>query len=112
MLSTILTIALWQASAGAQSPEVLLDRYVATGDSAVLDLCRSRIAELPRTNQSRLLEAKVLIERWRVEYNTIRPHSSLGYRPPAPEVRPLERPASAALQQASRADPLTSESLS
>ena len=32
-----------------------------------------------------LLEAKVLIERWRVEYNTIRPHSSLGYSPPAPE---------------------------
>jgi transposase InsO family protein len=32
-----------------------------------------------------LLEAKVLIERWRVEYNTVRPHSSLGYRAPAPE---------------------------
>ena len=32
-----------------------------------------------------LLEAKVLIERWRHEYNHIRPHSSLGYRPPAPE---------------------------
>jgi len=32
-----------------------------------------------------LLEAKVLIERWRVHYNTVRPHSSLGYRPPAPE---------------------------
>lgn len=32
-----------------------------------------------------LLEAKVLIERWRREYNTIRPHSSLGYQPPAPE---------------------------
>ena len=32
-----------------------------------------------------LLEAKVLIERWRVQYNTIRPHSALGYRPPAPE---------------------------
>jgi transposase InsO family protein len=31
-----------------------------------------------------LLEAKVLIERWRVRYNTARPHSSLGYRPPAP----------------------------
>lgn len=27
-----------------------------------------------------LNEAKVLIERWRVEYNTIRPHSALGYR--------------------------------
>ena len=37
-----------------------------------------------------LLEAKVLIERWRVQYNTKRPHSSLGYRPPAPEaVQPL-----------------------
>lgn len=33
-----------------------------------------------------LLEAKVLIERWRREYNTVRPHSALGYRPPAPEV--------------------------
>jgi putative transposase len=31
-----------------------------------------------------LQEAKVLIERWRQHYNTIRPHSSLGYRPPAP----------------------------
>ena len=32
-----------------------------------------------------LTEAKVLIERWRDHYNRIRPHSSLGYRPPAPE---------------------------
>ena len=32
-----------------------------------------------------VLEAKVLVERWRQEYNHIRPHSSLGYRPPAPE---------------------------
>jgi putative transposase len=32
-----------------------------------------------------LFEAQVLIERWRQEYNTVRPHSSLGYRPPAPE---------------------------
>jgi transposase InsO family protein len=31
-----------------------------------------------------LLEAKVLIERWRKEYNHIRPHNALGYRPPAP----------------------------
>jgi putative transposase len=29
-------------------------------------------------------EAKVLIERWRQEYNRFRPHSSLGYKPPAP----------------------------
>jgi len=33
-----------------------------------------------------LTEAKVLIEQWRREYNQVRPHSSLGYRPPAPEV--------------------------
>ena len=32
-----------------------------------------------------LVEAKVLIESWRRHYNTIRPHSALGYRPPAPE---------------------------
>ena len=32
-----------------------------------------------------LYEAKVLVERWRWEYNTIRPHGSLGYKPPAPE---------------------------
>ena len=32
-----------------------------------------------------LTEAQILIERWRREYNQVRPHSSLGYRPPAPE---------------------------
>jgi transposase InsO family protein len=32
-----------------------------------------------------LAEAKVLVEGWRREYNRFRPHSSLGYRPPAPE---------------------------
>jgi len=32
-----------------------------------------------------LAEAKVLIEQWRVHCNTLRPHSVLGYRPPAPE---------------------------
>lgn len=32
-----------------------------------------------------LKEAQVLIEKWRCFYNTERPHSSLGYRPPAPQ---------------------------
>ena len=32
-----------------------------------------------------LEEAKILIEKWRKEYNQVRPHSSLGYRPPASE---------------------------
>jgi len=40
-----------------------------------------------------LREAQVLVEQWRREYNTIRPHSSLGgYRPPAPQAsRPTLR---------------------
>jgi putative transposase len=33
-------------------------------------------------------EARVLIEMWRRHYNQVRPHSSLGYRPPAPEAVP------------------------
>ena len=32
-----------------------------------------------------LKEVEILTEQWRREYNTTRPHSSLGYRPPAPE---------------------------
>lgn len=32
-----------------------------------------------------VLEARILTERYRKEYNSFRPHSSLGYRPPAPE---------------------------
>jgi len=39
-----------------------------------------------------LKEAQVLIERWRKEYNTFRPHSSLGYRPPAPRTWLLSTP--------------------
>jgi len=34
-----------------------------------------------------LQEAKVLIEQWRQEYNGVRPHSALRYKPPAPEAR-------------------------
>ncbi|WP_407696109.1 IS3 family transposase [Sphingobium soli] len=41
-----------------------------------------------------LAEAKVLIEAWRRHYNTVRPHNSLGYRPPAPETATPPYPAS------------------
>ena len=52
-----------------------------------------------------LTEAQVLTEWWRQEYNHLRPHSALGYRPPAPEsiappplcVRPIALPAMPAL---------------
>ena len=33
-----------------------------------------------------LREAQTVIESWRRHYNAIRPHESLGYKPPAPEV--------------------------
>jgi putative transposase len=33
-----------------------------------------------------LAEARIVIESWRRHYNTERPHGSLGYKPPAPEV--------------------------
>lgn len=32
-----------------------------------------------------LAEAQILTEAWRQHYNTVRPHNSMGYRPPAPE---------------------------
>lgn len=40
-----------------------------------------------------LKEAKIVIEQWRRQYNTVRPHSSLGYRPPAPQtIKPFPPP--------------------
>jgi len=50
-----------------------------------------------------LLEARVLTARWRRHYNTERPHSALGYRPPAPEAvlaKPLPDECAAALPAA------------
>ena len=49
-----------------------------------------------------LEEAKVLVERWRHEYNHIRPHSALGYRPPAPETIEPMPPSFASLRFALR----------
>ena len=43
-----------------------------------------------------LREARVVIESWRKEYSQVRPHSSLGYRPPAPEAV-MPSPSAAAL---------------
>jgi transposase InsO family protein len=54
-----------------------------------------------------LTEAKVLIERWRREYNEVRPHSALGYRPPAPEAMVPLPPGSAPLHPAATAHGLT-----
>ena len=59
---------------------------------------------LARETFDTLIEAKVLIERWRTVYNTLRPPSSLGYVPPAPEAIQPFGPASATLQLDQRAD--------
>ena len=56
-----------------------------------------------------LREAQVLIEAWRRHYNTIRPHSALNYRPPAPEVRPW--PASPASSPGARPAPALAPSM-
>jgi len=66
----------WQGKAYAQSsvgflPETKLE-------FAVSDELVDKAVET-------LKEAQVLIERWRHHYNTVRPHSALGYRPPAPQ---------------------------
>jgi transposase InsO family protein len=45
-----------------------------------------------------LREAQIVIESWRQHYNRVRPHSSLGYKPPAPEI--VAWPASPAVEGA------------
>ena len=54
-----------------------------------------------------LNEAKILIEQWRGEYNGFRPHSSLGYRPPAPETIMPMTPRSRSFEPAKTALALT-----
>ncbi len=51
-----------------------------------------------------LREAQVLIERWRQHYNTVRPHSSLGYSPPAPRTVIPGRPDQVFVQWGLRPD--------
>jgi transposase InsO family protein len=46
-----------------------------------------------------LKEGQIVIEQWRKHYNTVRPHSSLGYRPPAPRtMNPFLTPLDQAVQ--------------
>lgn len=64
--------------------------YIAPGSPWENGYCESfnsklRDEFLDREVLYTLKEAQVLIEAWRRHYNTVRPHSSLGYRPPAPE---------------------------
>ncbi len=58
---------------------------------------------LARKQFDTLLEAKVLIERWRRHYNAVRSHSSLAYRAPVPEAIQPASIASATPQQSKQA---------
>jgi len=53
-----------------------------------------------------LHEAHMLIKRWRRHYNTQRPHSALGYRPPTPEARTLTQQVTESLGAGHSADPV------
>ena len=55
-------------------------------ENGYVESCNGKLRDelLDREIFFTLAEAKILIERWRREYNTVRPHSALGYRPPAP----------------------------
>jgi transposase InsO family protein len=59
-----------------------------------------------------LREAQVLVERWRRHYNQLRPHSALGYRPPAPAAWPACSPGSATLRLGYRPQTIAAVSLS
>ena len=74
----------WLASVGVQT------LYIAPGSPWENGYCESFNGKLRDELLNgeifySLKEAQVVIEQWRKHYNTIRPHSSLGYRPPAPQ---------------------------
>lgn len=74
----------WLAAVGARTA------YIEPGSPWENDYCESFNGKLRDELLNgeifyTLEEAQIVIESWRRHYNTERPHSSLGYRPPAPE---------------------------
>ncbi|MYH63994.1 MAG: transposase [Caldilineaceae bacterium SB0675_bin_29] len=67
------------------SQDALHRAWVAAGERLASFNGKLRDDLLDREVFYTLLEVRVLTERFRRTYNRIRPHSSLGYRPPAPE---------------------------
>jgi len=67
-------------------------------ENGYIESCNGKLRDelLNREIFYTLKEARILIEQWRQHYNGVRPHSALGYRPPAPEtnVFPLPGPLS------------------
>jgi len=74
----------WIAAVGASTA------YIAPGspwENGFIESFNARLRDELLNGEmfTTLREAEVLIEAWRRHYNAVRPHSSLGYRPPAPE---------------------------
>ena len=90
------------ARAGRSGPQRLggTTRVIAPGspwENGDVESCTGtlRDAGLDPEIFTTLPEAQILIQPWRREYNQVRPHSALGYRPPAPdalEIRPPHPP--------------------
>ena len=103
-----LAAAILEVLAGARTPTeaaqalgLSLPRYYQLESRALRGLvatCEPRPKGRQRSVESEVAGLKREIERWRRDYNTIRPHSSLGYRPPAPEATQPWSSASATLQ--------------
>ena len=55
-------------------------RFMQQCDSDVLSMAECLNGEIFYS----LKEARIVIEQWRRQYNRVRPHAALGYRPPAP----------------------------
>ena len=90
----------WIATAGAKTA------YIEPGspwENGYVESFNARFRDelLDREIFTSLREAQILIEAWRRHYNTARPHSALGYRPPAPEtiVPPSRASGSATLRR-------------
>ena len=79
-----------EVNKGFPNPELLLD-FVTDHDLEPALLWPPAARRVLNEEISLLAEdGQVLAERWWVYYNTVRPHSSLGYRPPAPAARKIE----------------------
>lgn len=75
----------WIGAVGAKTA------YIAPGspwENGFIELFNARLRDelLDGEIFYTLAEAKIVVESWRRHFNTVRPHGSLGYKPPAPEV--------------------------
>ena len=75
----------WVAAVGAKTA------YIARGspwENGYIESFNARLRDELLNGESfySLREAQIVIESWRRHYNAVRPHASLGHKPPAPEV--------------------------